>query len=726
MTPLLFHLLSRASWWADPSTRALTLYLLSACDGEGRLGISQRDLCRETGLSRWKLRTALLWMTSRQLLRQDAAQTKTYITILISNVYKAISDSSRQPAAHSAAQIKGSEEERKAEKVPTPLKEEKREEARENRNSYVAQARVRDLQKFGEDKKESPRSCLLAGEPTDIPLPAVNTAVSARVRHPSSPSADLRRQTAHPAKPAPSASTAKLDDEETCEGYLSVEDMEPANEVWLSQNEQDQAGDARQRENGQALWDDVRQLRARLAPSGETQSSENGQGRQNEVCQSQPSSARQDEVRLLQRTPEGSLAEGSGEAPGEREVTRQLTTAMEGVPEAGTASLAPVPSRCRSAAPIALADETLPAQSSEAALADMPHPAPRLQMAEEASAAQLSESAPACEPSASQSAQTTPSGHPSHPAAEESSAPMTLGMMETQLLQQAEAQETQLLQQAEAQETERTEQTEVARERTLVDELKASPLWVEGVRCRFHLSVAEIMALVDAFSLSNVCRGHRHRSLPDLKRHFCNWLRTADARPDGYCSLLTPSPDASCAPAGDVLQTALPDDPAALSPAPTDFYDASPEEVPGYASLRPYASPGNAIGAGDTNRHAAGHEAPLLRTMNDLTLDPLSSPSPGRASYGRPVAPASSGTASRTARSAPSATPFSSAPRRGTGHHYNDRFTQPYHFYRYEQDKQNSYRHSAPATVGSAAAEALRRRREVIDLCRKYAQGAAD
>ena len=514
MTPLLFHLLSRASWWADPSTRALTLYLLSACDGEGRLGISQRDLCRETGLSRWKLRTALLWMTSRQLLRQDAAQTKTYITILISNVYKAISDSSRQPAAHSAAQIKGSEEERKAEKVPTPLKEEKREEARENRNSYVAQARVRDLQKFGEDKKRCPRSCLLAGEPTDTPLPAVNTAVSARVRHPSSPSADLRRQTAHPAKPAPSASTAKLDDEETCEGYLSVEDMEPANEVWLSQNEQDQAGDARQRENGQALWDDVRQLRARLAPSGETQSSENGQGRRNEVCQSQPSSARQDEVRLLQRTPEGSLAEGSGEAPGEREATRQLTTAMEGVPEAGTASLAPVPSRCRSAAPIALADETLPAQSSEAALADMPHPAPRLQMAEEASAAQLSESAPACEPSASQPAQTTPSGHPSHPAAEESSAPMTLGMMETQLLQQAEAQET-----------ERTEQTEVARERTLVDELKASPLWVEGVRCRFHLSVAEIMALVDAFSLSNVCRGHRHRSLPDLKR-----LSALDAR----------------------------------------------------------------------------------------------------------------------------------------------------------------------------------------------------
>ena len=95
MTPLLFHLLSRASWWADPSTRALTLYLLSACDGEGRLGISQRDLCRETGLSRWKLRTALLWMTSRQLLRQDAAQTKTYITISISNVYKAILDSSR-------------------------------------------------------------------------------------------------------------------------------------------------------------------------------------------------------------------------------------------------------------------------------------------------------------------------------------------------------------------------------------------------------------------------------------------------------------------------------------------------------------------------------------------------------------------------------------------------------------------------------------------------------
>ena len=58
-----------------------------------------------------------------------------------------------------------------------------------------------------------------------------------------------------------------------------------------------------------------------------------------------------------------------------------------------------------------------------------------------------------------------------------------------------------------------------------IAELKDSPLWLEQMAMKFHLSSNELTKRLNDFSLDLKCRGTEHRNLTDTKRHFCDWLR---------------------------------------------------------------------------------------------------------------------------------------------------------------------------------------------------------
>jgi DNA-binding transcriptional regulator YhcF (GntR family) len=58
-----------------------------------------------------------------------------------------------------------------------------------------------------------------------------------------------------------------------------------------------------------------------------------------------------------------------------------------------------------------------------------------------------------------------------------------------------------------------------------IAELKASPLWLEQMAMKFHLSPNELTKRLNDFALDLKCRGTEHRNLNDTKRHFCDWLR---------------------------------------------------------------------------------------------------------------------------------------------------------------------------------------------------------
>lgn len=58
-----------------------------------------------------------------------------------------------------------------------------------------------------------------------------------------------------------------------------------------------------------------------------------------------------------------------------------------------------------------------------------------------------------------------------------------------------------------------------------IAELKTSPLWLEQMTMKFHLSSNELTKRLNDFSLDLKCRGTEHRNLTDTKRHFCDWLR---------------------------------------------------------------------------------------------------------------------------------------------------------------------------------------------------------
>lgn len=59
-----------------------------------------------------------------------------------------------------------------------------------------------------------------------------------------------------------------------------------------------------------------------------------------------------------------------------------------------------------------------------------------------------------------------------------------------------------------------------------IEELKKEQLWLEAMAMRYNCSsTQEIIQWLDVFSLDVQCRDSRHRSMSDMKRHFCDWLR---------------------------------------------------------------------------------------------------------------------------------------------------------------------------------------------------------
>ena len=58
-----------------------------------------------------------------------------------------------------------------------------------------------------------------------------------------------------------------------------------------------------------------------------------------------------------------------------------------------------------------------------------------------------------------------------------------------------------------------------------IEELKNSPIWLEQMAMRFHISVNEVVMRLEDFALDLQCRGTEHQDFNDTRRHFNDWLR---------------------------------------------------------------------------------------------------------------------------------------------------------------------------------------------------------
>lgn len=66
---------------------------------------------------------------------------------------------------------------------------------------------------------------------------------------------------------------------------------------------------------------------------------------------------------------------------------------------------------------------------------------------------------------------------------------------------------------------------EKSKEELLLEELKASDIWIEQICMMFHLRLEDITPRFEQFKLSNSVRDIKHETISDMKRHFNDWLR---------------------------------------------------------------------------------------------------------------------------------------------------------------------------------------------------------
>lgn len=66
---------------------------------------------------------------------------------------------------------------------------------------------------------------------------------------------------------------------------------------------------------------------------------------------------------------------------------------------------------------------------------------------------------------------------------------------------------------------------EKSKEELLLEELKASDIWIEQICMMFHLRIEDLTPRFEQFKLSNSVRDIKHDTITDMKRHFNDWLR---------------------------------------------------------------------------------------------------------------------------------------------------------------------------------------------------------